>query len=197
VPRGITGKGLATRRRIIEGAAQVMRDHGAAATGLDDIRAVTATSSSQLFHYFPGGRSELMLAVAAYEADQILLEQQPHLSELTSWASWQAWAAHLLEHYEQQRERCGLSALIGQMDPNDPAVRQIVVSMYERWEQALVRGIRVMQAAGEFAGSLDPGQAAAALLAAIQGGVVMMLATGSSAYLRAALGASLGNLRGS
>ncbi len=197
MPRGITGKGLATRRRIIEGAAAVLRDRGAAATGLDDIRAATRTSSSQLFHYFPGGRAELMLAVAAYEADQILLEQQPHLGELTSWASWQAWAAHLLEHYEQQGERCGLSALIGQMDPNDPAVRQIVVGMYERWEQALVRGIRAMQGAGEFAASLDAGQAAAALLAAIQGGVVMMLATGSSAYLRAALDAGLGRLRGS
>jgi AcrR family transcriptional regulator len=182
------------RRRIIEGAASVLRDRGVAATGLEEIRAETGTSSSQLFHYFPGGKTELMLAVAAYEADQILAEQQPHLDRLTSWDSWQAWAEQLFAHYEQQREHCGLSALTSQLDPNDPAVREIIVVMYRRWTDALSAGIRSMQADGEIDPELDAGQTASALLAGVQGGVVMMLATGSPEHLRAALDTGLERL---
>jgi AcrR family transcriptional regulator len=194
MPRGITSKGLATRLRIVEGAASVLRERGVAATGLEDIRAETCTSSSQLFHYFPGGKTELMLAVAAYEADKILLEQ-PLLDDLTSWKSWRAWADQFLAQHEVQRRRCGLSALTGQMDRNDPEVRRIVVAMYERWGGAFASGIRAMQAKGEFSAGLDPDRAAAALLAGIQGGVVMMLATGSFLYLKAALDSGLERLR--
>ena len=60
----LTAKGEATRRRIIEGAAAVIRSNGVAATTLDDIRAHTQTSKSQLFHYFPDGKDQLLLAVA-------------------------------------------------------------------------------------------------------------------------------------
>jgi AcrR family transcriptional regulator len=193
--RGITSKGLATRGRIVAGAAAVLRERGVAATGLDDIRAATGVSSSQLFHYFPGGKPELMLAAAGHEADQILLDQEPYLSGLTSRRSWQLWAAQLLARYEQQGQRCGLSALTSQLDPSDPAVQEIIGTMYQRWHEALATGIRALQASGEAPASLDADQAAAATLAGIQGGVVMMLATGSSAYLKAALAASLEPLR--
>ncbi len=51
--RALTAKGTATRARIVEGAAQLIRERGVANVSLDDIRAVTSTSKSQLFHYFP------------------------------------------------------------------------------------------------------------------------------------------------
>jgi AcrR family transcriptional regulator len=53
MPGTLTAKGLATRQRIIDGAAAEIREHGIAATTLDDVRARTGTSKSQLFHYFP------------------------------------------------------------------------------------------------------------------------------------------------
>ena len=82
--RMLTSKGTATRQRIVEGAATLIRDQGAANVSLDDIRALTATSKSQLFHYFPDGKSDLLLAVARYEAEQVLDDQQPMLGDLTS-----------------------------------------------------------------------------------------------------------------
>jgi Bacterial regulatory proteins, tetR family len=54
----LTAKGAATKQRIIEGAAGVIRKVGLGDTTLDDIRMRTATSKSQLFHYFhPGATS--------------------------------------------------------------------------------------------------------------------------------------------
>ena len=61
----LTAKGAATRQRIIEGgAAGVIREVGLGDTTLDDIRTRTATSKSQVFHYFPSGRDESLLVVA-------------------------------------------------------------------------------------------------------------------------------------
>jgi len=60
----LTAKGEATRNRIVEGAAVVLREKGVSAATLDDVMARTQTSKSQLFHYFPAGKDELLLAVA-------------------------------------------------------------------------------------------------------------------------------------
>lgn len=97
--RMITAKGVATRQRIIEGAAAEIRENGVQATTLDHIRARTRTSKSQLFHYFPAGKDELLLAVARHEADRVLADQQPQLGELTSWPAWRAWRDTVVARY--------------------------------------------------------------------------------------------------
>ena len=69
----LTAKGAATRGRIVSGAADLIRSDGIDVT-LDDIRAHTRTSKSQIFHYFPGGREDLLLAVAQHEAHRVIEE---------------------------------------------------------------------------------------------------------------------------
>ena len=115
----LTPKGAATRDRIIEGASAEIRENGVTAT-LDDIRVRTGTSKSQLFHYFPDGREQLLLAVARYEADRVLADQQPQLGDLTSWASWRAWRDAVVARYREQGQQCPLSALITAARPGHP-----------------------------------------------------------------------------
>ncbi|MFD0888743.1 TetR/AcrR family transcriptional regulator, partial [Streptosporangium algeriense] len=98
----LTRKGAATRQRILDGAATHIREFGVAATTLDDVLSRTATSKSQLFHYFPGGREELLLAVARLEADRVLEDQRPQLGDLTSWPAWQSWRDTVVERYRRQ-----------------------------------------------------------------------------------------------
>ena len=69
---GMTAKGAATKARIVEGAAALIREQGPAETSLDEVLTVTSTSKSQLFHYFPDGRKDLLLTVAEHEAGQVL-----------------------------------------------------------------------------------------------------------------------------
>src|ERR1700722_8904520 len=87
----LTVKGKATRNRIVEGAAVVLRETGVSAATLDDVMAAPRTSKSQRFHYPPAGKDELLLAVARYEADQVLEDQQPYLGCPDSWDAWQQW----------------------------------------------------------------------------------------------------------
>jgi AcrR family transcriptional regulator len=183
----LTAKGAATRQRIIEGAAGVIREVGLGDTTLDDIRMRTATSKSQLFHYFPSGRDELLLAVAQFEADRVLLDQQPHLSDLTTWDSWQRWKVALLRRYRKQGPTCPMAVLMSELGRTDPAAQAVTRSLLLRWRSDLATGVRTMQANGAAPAALDPDRFAGAIVAGIQGGVAILLATGSSADLEAVL----------
>ena len=191
----LTAKGAATRARIVEGAAAEIRERGAADTTLDDVLARTRTSKSQLFHYFPGGREDLLLAVARREADRVLEDQQPMLGELTSWAAWRAWRDALVARYRAQGERCPLTVLVSQLGRSTPGARAVVTELARQWQGEIRVGIAHLQAAGEVDPGLDADREAAAILAGIQGGVVLLMSTGSTAHLEAALDAALDTLR--
>jgi AcrR family transcriptional regulator len=190
----LTPKGTATRDRIIAGAAAEIRETGVTAT-LDDIRARTGTSKSQIFHYFPDGREQLLLAVARYEADRVLADQQPQLGALTSWPSWLAWRDTVVARYREQGQQCPLNALITQLGRATPGAQAVVTQLMEQWRAEIAAGVANMQAAGEISPDLDAGRTAAAILAGIQGGVVMMMSTGDTIPLEATLDLAIGYLQ--
>jgi AcrR family transcriptional regulator len=191
----LTAKGAATRRRIIDGAAAEIRDKGAATATLDDVRARTSTSKSQIFHYFPGGKEELLLAVAAREAERVLEDQQPHLDDLTTWQAWRDWRDAVIRRYEQQGVNCPLGVLITELGRSTPAAQALTTQLIEQWQAALRAGILRMQETGEADRRLDADRTAAALVAAVQGGVVILMSTGAIGHLEAALDTFLTLLR--
>jgi AcrR family transcriptional regulator len=54
----LTVKGRATRARIIDAAAQLMYEKGAANTSFEDVRKAAKASGSQMSHYFADKRSQ-------------------------------------------------------------------------------------------------------------------------------------------
>jgi AcrR family transcriptional regulator len=193
--RVLTARGAATRQRIVEAAAALIRERGVADTGLDDIGTATATSKSQMFHYFPGGKSDLLWSVAKHEAEQVIADQQPYLGDLTTWRKWQAWRRCVIQKYDAQRDRCPLSALTTHMGKATPATREILRDLYDTWSQYLSAGVQALKDSGEVDPHTDVDTAATAVLVAIQGGVVMMQATNSISYLETALGETLDAMR--
>lgn len=191
----LTPKGQATRARIIAGAAAVLRENGVAFSTLDDVMVRTGTSKSQLFHYFPDGKDQLLLEVARYEADQVLEDQQPYLGCLDSWDVWYRWRDALVERYELQGDHCPLGSLFLQIGRSTPGARAMVIELMRKWQASLASGIRALQSSGHVSTSLDADETAAALLAGIQGGVTIMLSTGDSAHLRAAIDWGIMRLR--
>lgn len=191
----LTAKGRATMQRIVEGAAAEIRARGATVTTLDDVRARTRTSKSQLFHYFPGGKEQLLLAVAEHEARLVLSDQQPHLSALTSWAAWQRWRDVVVDRYRRQGQHCPLAVLMSEIGRTTPGAQAVTAALLRRWHDDIAVGVRQMQREEKIAAAIDPDRAAAALLAGIQGGVAILLATGDLAYLEAALDTGIQSLR--
>jgi AcrR family transcriptional regulator len=194
----LTAKGAATRARIIETAAELILARGAGATSLDDIRAGTATSKSQLFHYFPAGKDDLVSAIAAFQFERVLDAQRPHLDELDTWESWQRWRDAVLAHYGSQAHwGCPIGALTAELVRSEPDRAGEMTARMDRWRGCLEDGLRRMQAAGRLRADANPSELALATFAALHGGLALMPMTESVEPLRAALDGALVALRAS
>ena len=142
-------KGAATRDRIVVTAADLVLARGARGTSLDDIRAATATSKSQLFHYFPAGKGELIEQIAALQGERVLDAQRPHLERLDSWEAWDAWRAAVMRHYGGQPHlRCPIGALTAELIASEPERAALLTAFMDRWRGFLTAGVRSMIANG-------------------------------------------------
>lgn len=191
----LTKKGAATRLRIIDAAASEIREHGVNATTLDDVCRRSGTGKSQLFHYFPDGKEQLLLAVARREADRVLEDQQPHLGRLTTWQAWESWRDAVVERYRRQGVHCPLGILITELGRTTPAAQEVTGQLLVRWEAQVRTGIETMRESGNVRADVDPGSTAMAIITAIQGGVTILMSTGSARYLESALDLCLDHLR--
>ncbi|MGP4013034.1 TetR family transcriptional regulator C-terminal domain-containing protein [Streptomyces sp. 4N124] len=70
-----------------------------------------------------------------------------------------------------------------------------MTGLMRQWQEQLARGMRALQANGLVSSDLDVDRTAAALLAGIQGGVTIMMSTGDSSHLKAALDTGIEHLR--
>ena len=66
-----------------------------AGTSLDDVRAATSTSKSQLYHYF-ADKSALVCAVLTWQQEAVLAGQQPYLGDFGTLAELRAWRDNLV-----------------------------------------------------------------------------------------------------
>ena len=192
----LTERGRQTRQRIIEATGQQILAAGIGGTTLDGVRAATLTSKSQLFHYFPGGKSELVREVAAWEGAQLLAAQLPWLDDLSTWESWHAWRDALVDYYlGLGRWACPIGSLAWEAAASDPGLAAFVGQSMSRWRGMLAAGIRRMQQGGNVSAEVDPDRMAAAILAAVQGGLMLSQPERSSWPLEAALDSLLDVLR--
>ncbi|MFI6217949.1 TetR/AcrR family transcriptional regulator [Nocardia brasiliensis] len=195
MPKGMTAKGEATRARLVAGAAEVVMARGISDVTLDDVCARTGTSKSQLFHYFPGGKEELFVAVAQQEAERVLDGVAARMNPLTSWAAWEQWRAQLLGEFDSRGGDCPLQVLVNQIAPASEGARAVVVELIARWQAHLRAGIEHMQAGGELDTGIDADRMASAILSAVHGGVVMMMLGRTREPLEAAMDMALSYLR--
>ena len=82
---------------MISSAADLMYVRGVNAVTLDDVRAATGTSKSQLYKHFPDGKPELVRAVVALRAEQILAREDQRLARLKSMSGLRRWRDALVQ----------------------------------------------------------------------------------------------------
>jgi AcrR family transcriptional regulator len=192
----LTARGAATRARIVESAAEQVLAGGVGGTSLDDIRADTDTSKSQLFHYFPGGKSELVGAIASFQADRVLGAQEPYLSRLATWDDWLGWRDAVITHYGSQPHwGCPIGALANELIGTDPERAAEVAAHMERWRGHLEGGVTRLRDAGELSPDADPRALSLAVFASLQGGLLLIASAESIEPLEAALDGALAMLR--
>jgi TetR/AcrR family transcriptional regulator, transcriptional repressor for nem operon len=190
--RRITRRGRETRQRIVSAAAVLMFEHGVAETTLEDIRAAAEVSGSQVYHYFDD-KQALVRAVIDYQTDAVLDSQSDHLDALDTMAGLRAWRDFIVEHQRQLQCRggCPIGALGAEVAETDSAARMAVAGGMRRWEQRIRDGLRTMQTQGDLPQSVDTEDLALALLAALQGGLLLTQIQRDTKPLEVALDAML------
>ncbi|MER5529812.1 TetR/AcrR family transcriptional regulator [Streptomyces sp. NPDC002677] len=185
--RKLTPKGLATRERIIEAAAELIYEHGAQNTNNEQIREAAGVSGSQLTRHFPT-KEALVRAVLAWQADNIVARHQaPELGELDSFAALHQWADSYIASQDMLRGGCTFGSLAAEVVKNEPSHRDALAEGFERWQELFRRGLSKMRERGELRPEADPAALAHLLTAAFQGGALLDQAAGESAPLRDAL----------
>jgi TetR/AcrR family transcriptional regulator, transcriptional repressor for nem operon len=196
VARTFTAKGQATRARIISAAAELVFAHGVARTGVEDIQQRAGVSASQLYHYFTD-KDDLIRAVIAHQTDGILAAQRPVLDELDTFAALERWRDLLVEMQEQRHcaGGCPIGSLAAEIAEDDPLARAALVESFERWEAPIRAGLTRMRERGDLRPDADVDTLAAALLAALQGGLLLTQTRRNTASLRAGLDTVLAQIR--
>ncbi len=190
--RVFTPKGRATRERIVEAAARLIHERGVAGTTTEEVRDAAGVSSSQLYHYFQD-KMELVRAVIAYQTDAIIDAQAEFLGHLDSMEALRGWRDRLvrIQRGVGCAGGCPLGSLAGEIAEIVPEYRIDLNRGFARWEDGIRSGLRTMHARGAFRKDVDPDRLATALLAAVQGGLLLTQIRRNTKPLEAALDAML------
>jgi AcrR family transcriptional regulator len=194
VPR-LTAKGQATRERIVAAAAALMFERGVAGTSTDEVQARAGVSASQLYHYFADKRA-LVAAVIAWQTEAVVGGQEPFFAELDSLEALRQWRDLVLA---LQTERacaggCPLATLAGELAEADPQARNALRVAFNRWSAGIAGGLVRMRERGELRAEADPQRLAVAVLAALQGGLLLAQVERSPVPLAIALDTMLDHL---
>jgi len=147
---------------------------GVNATTLDDVRAASGTSKSQLYNHFPD-KEELVRAVVAARAAQVIERERGHLQRLRSFRGLVRWRDALLQRNSLQNGAygCALGSLASELADQDDQARVTLAETFAEWEGLLAAGLRRMRDSGVLGPDADPDKLATGLMAALQGGYLL------------------------
>jgi TetR/AcrR family transcriptional repressor of nem operon len=193
----LTRKGRETHRRIVSEAADLMYKQGVAGTSIEQVQSAAGVSASQIYYYF-GDKDGLVRAVIDYQTENVLGVQKPLLANLDSIEALQAWRDVIVSIHRDGRNQqgCPMGSLSSELTRSTPEARADLLAGFKRWEQALRDGLGVMRDRGELPDRVDPERFALALLAAVQGGLVLTQARRDTVALEASLDTVIDCLRG-
>lgn len=191
-PRSVTARGAATRARIVEAAATLTYERGVAGTSLDDIMAASATSKSQLYHYF-ADKDALIGAVIEEQADRVLAFQAALLDEVETLAGLRGWRDAIVAVSRAARGigGCPLGTLGSELADRSDAARTLVAKGFATWELRLASCLQRLRERGELDPRADLNDLATSVISALEGGLLLAQTTRTTRPLELALDMAL------
>lgn len=184
----LTPKGRATRERIVAAAAELMSARTVAGTTLEDIQEAAGISTSQLYHYF-ADKNDLVTAVIDFQTDQVLAFQQLGIDRIETLRDLHRWRDMMVQVVRglSCAGGCPIGSLASDLAETDPLARARLARSFAQWEDMIREGLAVIAAQGELPEHVDTDRLATAVLAAIQGGLLLSQIRRETAPLEAAL----------
>jgi len=190
-----TGRGRASRERIVERAAELFAERGVAETSLDDVLTAAGAGKSQLYHYF-SGRDELVEAAVGLRCTQVLAGLTQALGRVASLAGLTQALAGFVAGFEQMGlPGCPIGSLAAEVAERNEGARLRAAAAFDAWEGLFADALERMRQQGELRADASPAVLATALLASIEGGMVLSQTRKDPASLRIAVEAGLAQVR--
>jgi TetR/AcrR family transcriptional repressor of nem operon len=190
-----TGRGRASRERIVDRAAALFAERGVAGTSLDEVLAAAGAGKSQLYHYFRG-RDQLVEAAVAHRCTQVLAGLTQALGSVASLAELERALAGFVAGFEQMGlPGCPIGSLASEVAERNEGARLRAAAAFDAWEGLLADALTRMRDRGELQADMAPGALATALLASIEGGMLLSQTRKDPASLRIAVAAALAYVR--
>ena len=190
-----TGRGRASRERIVERAAELFAERGIAATSVDEVLAAAGAGKGQFYHYF-SGRDELAAAAVGYRCAQVVAGLTAALGDISSLAALEQVLAAFIDDFERTGlPGCPIGTLSTEIAGHNEAARRQAAAGFDAWERLLADGLERMRERGELRADATPARLATGLLASIEGGMVLSQARKDLSSLRIAVDAGLAQVR--
>jgi TetR/AcrR family transcriptional regulator, transcriptional repressor for nem operon len=189
-----TARGRASRERIVTRVADFVAEHGVRAVSLEQVLAAAGASKSQLSHYF-GGREQLMEAAVAHRCEQVLSELTRAFADVATLEGLEDTLGGFVALYEQTLAGCPIGTLAGEVAEGNEGARLQVVGAFAAWERLFADAFERMRQQGCLHQDAVPADLATALLASLEGGMLLSQTRRDATSLRIAVAASLAYLR--
>lgn len=190
----MTARGRATRERIVARVAAVIAEHGVRGVSLEQVLAAAGASKSQLAHYF-GGRDQLMEAAVAHRCEQVLGGLTQAFAAVETLDDLRRTLAGFVAQYEQSPSGCPIGSLASDVAEHNEPARARVADAFAAWERLFAEAFARMRAAGELRADASPTALATALLASLEGGMLLSQTRRHAASLHVAVDAALAYVR--
>jgi len=190
-----TGRGRASRERIVERAADLFAERGIAGTSVDEVLAAAKAGKGQFYHYFRN-RDELAAAAVGYRCAQVVDGLTGALGAVSSLAGLEQALAGFIAGFEQAGlPGCPIGTLAAEVAGRNEAARLQAAAGFDAWERLLADALERMRQRGELRADAAPAVLATGLLASIEGGMVLSQARKDVASLRIAVDTGLARVR--
>jgi len=165
------------RERMVASAALLIRERGAQSTAIADVLAASGAPRGSAYHYFPGGRTQLICEAVDFAADYIA-------GKVTEVSGGVEMLDHLVAHYRKHliatefRAGCPVLAVAIEADPDNPDRTAPMIdraaAAFRNWNRLIVG-----QLVADGIGRVRAEEIAVLIVASLEGALVLAQAARS------------------
>ena len=176
-----------TRQYIIEATAPVFNKKGYAGTSLSDLTEATGLTKGSIYGNFEN-KEEVALAVFDFNTCRVsdMVEQQMKAAD-TYYEKLMVYSRVYNDDRLAAHGGCAILNTAVEADDTNEALKIKAAQAILRWKKNIVTLINGGIAAGEFKADINPEENALAIIALIEGGVMISKVTNSSSSLQQVL----------
>jgi AcrR family transcriptional regulator len=166
----MTPGGEKTRRRMVRGAAQLLRERGYTGTGFREVIERTGAPRGSIYHHFPGGKAELAGEAVEYVGGLARGAIERSFAEGGPIAGLRAFVELWRADFERSGYRAGCPIVAVAVESHDeaPELLDSAARAFDAWRSAFADSLRTAGADDARADGL-----ATLVVSAVEGAIVL------------------------